>query len=151
NEGSSFTIGASSITDPSQADTTAGFHYSYAIDGVWQVGNGFTYGGSSSTATGYTHTFDDGPATHTVTERIFDKDGGFFDCVATITVDNVNPTAGTFTYQTGSTTTSTSTISGGQLVLSAHVNEGSSFSIDASSVTDPSQTDTSSGFRYAYA
>src|SRR5262249_53896750 len=92
-EGSSFTISAASITDPSQADTDAKFRFAYEIDGVWQNGGYPTYF-DSGTDPSFTHTFDDGPATHTVTERIFDKNGGFFDCVATITVDNVAPTAG---------------------------------------------------------
>src|SRR5262249_39912717 len=76
NEGSSFTVGLSGATDPSSADVAAGFHYAFAVDGASL--SGVTYA-SSGTSASQTFTFPDGPSDHTITVRIFDKDGGFTD------------------------------------------------------------------------
>ena len=90
-EASTFSVGLVDPTAPSMAATNAVVHYAFAGDGVWQAGN--TYAASSSTPSSKNFSFDDGPSTHTVTERILDKDGGFTDYNAVITVANVAPTA----------------------------------------------------------
>src|SRR5436305_10883928 len=74
NEGSPATISFSNQHDPSNADTTAGFHYAYDCNNGSLAGA--TYAGSSASAS-TTCTFDDGPSTHTVRARIIDKDGSF--------------------------------------------------------------------------
>ncbi|HMJ76080.1 MAG TPA: PKD domain-containing protein, partial [Iamia sp.] len=76
-------------TDPSSADTTAGFRYSYDFDddGDWEVGDG-TYAGSSTSASATVPTSVlNAVGTFEVNGRIIDKDGGFTDYATTITVD----------------------------------------------------------------
>src|SRR5204863_89291 len=79
NEGSTFSVALVNPLDPSSADTAAGFHYAFAIDGISLAGA--TYANSGSAAA-QNFTFDDGASDHTVTERIFDQDGGFTDYTA---------------------------------------------------------------------
>ena len=96
NEGSTGTVSFSGQSDPSTADTTAGFHYAYDFnnDGTFEVGDG-TYAGSSTTvsATVPASYLAQGPGTRTVLGRILDKDGGFTDYTTTITINNVAPVA----------------------------------------------------------
>ncbi len=88
NEGDSVTMGFSSESDPSSADVSGGFHYSYAID------NPSLLAGAYSDATdgeSVSITFpDDG--SHTIYGRIFDKDGGYSDYSQSVCVSNVAPT-----------------------------------------------------------
>ena len=76
-------------TDPSSADTTAGFRYSYDFDddGDWEVGDG-TYAGSSTSASATVPTSVlNAVGTYEVNGRIVDKDGGQTTYTTTITVD----------------------------------------------------------------
>src|SRR5439155_20848587 len=73
---------------------------------------------------------DDGPSTHTVKGRIFDKDGGYTEYSTNVTVRNVAPTA---------------TLSNNSPVM-----ENSTATISFSDQFDPSSADTSFGFHYAY-
>ncbi len=86
--GSSADVTFSGQSDPSTADTTAGFRYSYDFDddGDWEVGDGTYAGGSTSaTATVPASTLN-AVGTFEVNGRIIDKDGGFTDYTTTITV-----------------------------------------------------------------
>src|SRR5205823_2754530 len=90
---------------------------------------GATYAGSGSSAS-TTCTFDDGPSTHTVKARIFDKDGGYTEYTTAVTVNNVAPTA--------------------DLNNNGPVFEGSAVSVSFLNQHDPSSADTTAGFHYAY-
>src|SRR5262249_59804336 len=68
---------------------------------------------------------------HTITERIIDKDGGFTDYTANITVNNVRPTA--------------------TLSAPTSVDEAASFAVSLTGGTDVSQADRDAGLHYAYA
>jgi peptidoglycan/xylan/chitin deacetylase (PgdA/CDA1 family) len=127
NEGSAATISFSNQFDPSNADTMAGFHYSYALSLAGLAGTyaAATYGASKS------FTFDDGPSSPTVYGRIFDKDGGSSDYSTVVTVYNVAPTA--------------------SLSNNGPINEGSAATISFSNQFDPSSADTMAGFHYSYA
>src|SRR5437763_13589227 len=87
--GSAATISFSNQHDPSSADTGAGFHYSYACNGDASA-LATTYAGGS-TATSTPCTFPDGPSTHIVKGRIFDKDDGYTTYDTTVVVNNVAP------------------------------------------------------------
>jgi hypothetical protein len=123
NEGSPATISWSGQSDPSQADTAAGFTYRYACDGQTL--------GAPTTSASATCTFDDGPSSHTVLARIIDKDGGSTDRTTDVSVANVAPTA-TF------------------IVPTAATNEGSTFTLALQNASDPSQADTAAGFKLEY-
>jgi hypothetical protein len=93
NEGGSATVSFSNSFDPSTADTSSGFHYSYDFDndGTWDVGDG-TYGGSvlaSNVSIPAALLADD--ATLAVKARIMDDDGGASDYTTSLTVNNVAP------------------------------------------------------------
>ena len=133
-EGSAGSVSFSAQSDPSSADTTAGFKYSYDFnnDGTWDAGNGLTYAGSvasasSTVAAGY---LDDGNGSLTVKARIFDKDNGYTEYTTTITINNVDPSA---TFSNGGA-----------------VDEGSAGSVSFSAQSDPSSADTTAGFKYSY-
>ena len=81
-EGSSFPVSVTGASDPSAADTAAGFTYAIACDG-----STFAAGFSTSCS------FDDGPSTHVIRARISDKDGGTTTLEATVTVRNLAPAA----------------------------------------------------------
>jgi hypothetical protein len=83
------TMSFSSVTDPSPADLAAGFTYSYDFnnDGVFEI-----QGSAASSATiplAYLGT----TGSHTVHGRVSDKDGGFADYTATVTVQPPPPPA----------------------------------------------------------
>jgi single-stranded DNA-binding protein len=122
NEGSSFTLSLTSASDPSTADAAAGFQYKF------DCGDGSGYGayGSSNSATCPTN--DSG--TRSVTGKIKDKDGGEREYAASVTVNNVAPSA-TFSHN-------------------GPVDEGSSFTISLADPSDPSSVDTAAGFQYAF-
>src|SRR5205823_6595087 len=88
-EGSPATITFSGASDPSSADTSAGFHYSYDC-----TGNGTnlasSYGAAGTSASSNCTFADNGP--YTVYGRIFDKDNGFSTYTTSVTVTNVPPT-----------------------------------------------------------
>jgi hypothetical protein len=122
-EGSSATVAWSAQSDPSPADTAAGFTYRYACDGV-------TLGPATASAS-TTCSFDDGPGTHTVLARIADVDGGYTDRTTDVTVANAPPSA--------------------TLSNNGPVAEGSPATISFSAQTDPSSADVAAGFTYRYA
>lgn len=130
-EGSAGSVSFSSPSDPSTADTTAGFHYAYDFDndGTFEVGDG-TYAGSgtATSATVPASFLADGPGTLIVRGRIIDKDDGFTDDTTTLAIANVVPTAA---------------VSGPAEALTSQV---STFLLRA---TDASPSDQAVGFTYA--
>ena len=88
-EGSPATFNFTAQFDPSVADTTAGFHYSYACDGLLTSLAGSYAASGTSSSVNCTYP-DDG--VYTVLGRIFDKDEGSNDYAASVTVNNVAPT-----------------------------------------------------------
>jgi hypothetical protein len=110
-EGDSALVSFSNEFDPSSVDVAAGLHYSFAL-------------GAGGLATSYATAIDgisklfsfNDNGSYTVYGRIFDKDGGANDYTTTVTVSNVAPTL---------------TLSG-----NSDVNEGSSYTLDLSSL-DP--------------
>jgi len=127
-EGGSITIRLLDPTDPSGIDAAAGFHYAFACH------NGDlsdkTYANASSEDAKVCTGYDDGDGATTVKGRIIDKDGGFTEYSATLTVHNVAPTA---------TLSAPSTVDAGQAIA-----------LSLTGVTDPSSADTSAGFTYAF-
>ena len=93
NEGDPFTISLSSPSDPSTADTNAGFTYAF------DCGDGGGYGAYSGTASRGCTTDDN--AVRTVGGKIQDKDGGVSTYTTTVTILNVPPTVGAITAPTG--------------------------------------------------
>jgi large repetitive protein len=83
NEGSPISLSLTDPSDPSSADTTAGFTYAF------DCGSG--YGLFSPTSTASCATTDNG--TRTVKGKIQDKDGGFTEYTSNVTINNVAPTA----------------------------------------------------------
>jgi hypothetical protein len=84
NEGSSFNLALTNPTDPSSADTAAGFTYAF------DCGSGYgAFGSSSSTSCA---TNDNG--TRSVGAKIRDKDGGVTEYTDSVTVNNVAPVVG---------------------------------------------------------
>ncbi len=126
NEASPATISFTGQSDPSTADTTAGFHYAFSCTNGDL--SGATYAGSATSAS-TTCTYDDN-GVYTVKARILDKDNGFTEYSTNVTVDNVAPTA-TFNAPTS-------------------VNEGSNISLSLTDPLDPSSVDTAAGFQYAF-
>ena len=126
NEGSPVTVGFTNVFDPSNADQTAGLHFSYALT---EDGLATTYA-EALDASSKVMTFDDNGA-YTLWGRIIDKDGGFNDYSTTITVLNVAPTA--------------------VFSNSGPVLEGSATaSVSFSNQLDPSNNDQAAGFLYSY-
>jgi Big-like domain-containing protein/HYDIN/CFA65/VesB family protein len=94
-EGSAAAISFAAPSDPSSADTTAGFHYSYACAGG-AAALATTYAAASTSATSSCTYGDNG--SETVYGRIFDKDNGYTTYSTTVAVTNVNPTTNTPTF-----------------------------------------------------
>ncbi len=87
-EGSSSTLSLATPSDPATADTAAGFHYSFACDGLDpSLASAYALAGTASTAT---CTFNDN-SDHIVKSRIFDKDDGYTTYEATVSVNNAAP------------------------------------------------------------
>jgi hypothetical protein len=128
-EGSAGSVRFSGQSDPSSADTAAGFHYAYDLDGdgTWDVGDG-TYAGSASSSSAAVPTTDNGMIR--VRAAIIDKDGDSTTYNQTLTVDNVAPD--------------------GTVANGGPVDEGSIASVSVSGATDPSTADTAAGLHYAY-
>ncbi len=122
NEGSGFTLDLSGPSDPSVADTTAGFQYRF------DCGDGSGFGAWSTSSSQVCSTDDNG--TRNVAGEIRDKDLGSTGYTDTVTIDNVAPTA-TFSDD-------------------GPVNEGSGFTIDLTGPSDPSVADTTAGFQYRF-
>ena len=128
NEGSAATVSFTTPIDPSLADRTSGFHYSYALT---SSGLSSSYAAALDGAS-KAFTFDDN-GTYAIFGRIFDKDGGFTDSTTMVIVNNVAPTA--------------------TLSNSGPIDEGGSATVSFASPSDVSSTDTNAagGFRYSYA
>jgi len=123
NEGFPFTLSVTDPSDPSPADTQAGFQYAF------NCGDGFGDFGSSNTAS--CPTVDNG--SFAVAAKIRDKDGDENTYNATAVVNNVAP--------------------GGSLLFTTQsVPEGSSFGFSLFNVRgfDPSLADTQAGFQFAF-
>src|SRR5213078_2962955 len=121
-EGSSFQLSLSAVTDPSSADTTAGFQYAF------DCGDGSGYGAFGGTNSASCATTDNG--VRSVKGKVKDKDGGTTEYTGSVTVNNVAPIA-TFN-------------------APASVGEGSSIGLSLTSPFDPSSADTAAGFSYAF-
>lgn len=80
-EGSDIALSLTDPSDPSSADTAAGFEYAFDC--------GAGYGSWSSTSTATCPTTDNGVVD--VKGKIRDKDGGFTEYTASVTVNNVAP------------------------------------------------------------
>ena len=122
NEGSSYALSLTSPADPSSVDVAAGFTYAFDCG----LGAGYSAPGSSSSANCLTN--DNGSPT--AKGKIIDKDGGFLEYTASVTVQNVAPTA-TFT-------------------APSEVQEGSDIHLALTSPQDPSGADVTAGFHYAF-
>ncbi len=121
-EGSSFHLSLTNPSDPSTADTTAGFTYAF------DCGDGSGYGAFSASASATCPTNDNG--IRSVKGKIMDKDGGVTEYTDSVTVNNVAPTA--------------------IFNATTPVDEGSASTLSFSNPVDPSSADTSAGFHYAY-
>ena len=121
-EGAPATISWNGQSDPSAADTAAGFTYSYACDGA-------TFGPATADATATCTFADDG--LYTVLARIADKDGDFTERTTDVAVENAAPT--------------------GELANDGPIGEGGSATISWTGQSDPSPEDTAAGFTYRYA
>ena len=117
-EGSSSTLSFTGASDPSAADTIAGFHYSFACDGL-TASLASTYASAGTSATTTCPFADNG--SYTVKGRIFDRDEGSTDYSATVVVNNVAPTVVAPADQSS--------------------NEGTSKSFDLGSFSDPGVND----------
>ena len=122
-EGTSFHLSLTSPLDPSAADVSAGFTYAF------DCGSGTGYEPYSAANTATCVTNDNG--TRAVKGKIKDKDGGYTETTASVTVNNVAPTA-TFNSP------------------AAAINEGASFNLSLTSPFDPSSVDVTAGFTYSF-
>jgi hypothetical protein len=114
--------------DPSNTDTAAGFHYSFALSPS-SLATSYAAASSSSSAN---YVFPDN-GTYTVFGRIFDKDGGFNNYSSNVTITNVPPTA---------------TFSGGPTSFDQ---APATVNVSFSGASDPSSVDTGAGFHYSIA
>src|SRR5262249_23125414 len=117
NEGSAATVSFADPSDPSAADTAAGFRYSFALNAGGVAGS-YAAAGTAAAAQ-FTYAAN---GMYTVYGRIFDKDDGFTDYMTTVTVNNVAPTA-TF-------------------ANAGPVNEASPVAVSFTDPSDPSSADT---------
>ena len=81
------TITFSAASDPSSADTSAGFRYTFDCSGTDDLAASYAAAGAMDNTT---CTFTDN-GTFTVFGRIFDKDDGYSQYSTVVTVDNVAP------------------------------------------------------------
>ena len=88
NLGSPATISFGGQTDPSSADTEAGFHYAFACDNGSLAGATYADSGAGSSTT---CTFTDAPGVHKVRARIIDKNDGFTEQTTDVRVDDPTP------------------------------------------------------------
>ncbi|HEX6131256.1 MAG TPA: PKD domain-containing protein, partial [Actinomycetota bacterium] len=121
-EGSAFTVSLGGATDPSTADTAAGFEYAF------DCGTGAGYGPFGPAASASCATDDDG--TRAVRAKLRDKDGGEREYSASVAVRNVAPTA--------------------RLTAPASVDGGSTFELALTGAADVSAADAAAGFAYAF-
>jgi fibronectin-binding autotransporter adhesin len=122
-EGSSAVVTFTGQSDPSVADVSAGFTYSYDFD---NDGDFEIVDSADATAAVPAELTADGLGSFTVHGRITDKDGGFTDYTTTVNVTNVAPTVSIAVQNSG-------TGQNQALMLTAN---------------DASPTDQPAGFRY---
>jgi hypothetical protein len=120
NEGSSFMLSLTGASDASSADTAAGLEYAFDCGSGYGA---FTPGNTATCSTNDSGTPD-------VKGKVRDKDGGEREYAASVTVNNVAPSA-TFSDN-------------------GPVDEGSSFTISLADPSDPSSVDTAAGFQHAF-
>jgi parallel beta-helix repeat protein len=113
-------------SDPSPADTAAGFRYSFAL----KAGDLATSYAAASPAARLPFAFADS-GTYTVHGRVFDKDGGFTDFTTTVIVRNIVPMA--------------------TLSNDGPIDEGGSVTVLFTDPFDPAPADKAAGFRYSFA
>src|SRR5205814_6062877 len=82
-EGSSLSLSLSGVIDPSTVDGTAGFQYAF------DCGTGSGYGTVGSVNSSSCLTSDNG--SRTVRGKVLDKDGGFSEYTAVVSVTNAAP------------------------------------------------------------
>lgn len=124
-EGAVVTVTFSDASDPSMADTDAGFRYSWALDPA-DLPNAYAAAGTATTAE---FVFDD-DGMYTVYGRVYDDDDNYSQYSTAVTVNNVPPIATMFSV--------------------GSVNEGSTGWVSFSEQLDPSNADTMAGFTYSY-
>jgi hypothetical protein len=100
NEGSSFNLAISGVTDPSAADTTSGFLYAF------NCGSGYSGFGPSASAS--CPTTDD--ATLSVGGKVKDKDGGVSTYSGMVTVVNVAPSITSASFGSGNASCGTDNV-----------------------------------------
>ena len=98
-EGRPATITFSAASDPSSADTSAGFRNTFDCSGTDDLAASYA---AASATDNTTWTFNDN-GTFTVFGRIFDKDDGYTQYSTVVTVDNVAPRTSTFAITRAST------------------------------------------------
>ncbi|HKB01441.1 MAG TPA: SdrD B-like domain-containing protein [Gemmataceae bacterium] len=132
-EGSSAIVRFRGVTDPSPVDTRAGFRYSYDFnnDGVYEIGDGKTFAGSIGSSVARV------PATalpdsgrYYVRARVFDRDGGYSEYRALVTVNNVAPTA--------------------RVAVDGPALAGAPTAVIVRFVTDPGVKDQAAGYTYSF-
>jgi len=121
-EGSAINLSLTDPLDPSADDTAAGFEYAF------DCGDSAGYAAFSTNHSATCPTNDNG--TRTIKGKIKDKDGGVTEYTASVTVNNVAPTA-TFN-------------------APANVDEGSGINLSLTAPFDPSSADTDASFEYAF-
>ena len=91
-EGSNGFVGFGAQFDPSTADTSAGFRYSYDFNNDGDFTDAGELSDVTNASVGVPAVYlNDGPGSRTVRARIKDKDGGFTDYTTSITIFNVTP------------------------------------------------------------
>ena len=120
NEGTAIALSLTNPQDPSSADVAAGFTYAF------DCGTGYAAPGSASTASCPT----DDNGTRNVKAKIIDKDDGFTEYPATVTINNVAPAA--------------------SFNAPSSVNEGDNIALSLTDPFDPSTVDVTAGLRYAF-
>ncbi len=97
-EGSAAIVRFSGVSDPSPADSVAGFRFSFDFnnDGAYDIGDGKTFQGSArGMAARVPATLLKDNGTYPVRARVFDKDGGSAEYIAIVRVTN-DPPSGDF-------------------------------------------------------
>lgn len=125
NEADPVMVSLTGASDPSAADTAAGFRYAFECNGGDLSGATYASASSSNLAS---CVYDDGPSTHVVKGRIIDKDGGWNEYAASVSVTNVAPVA--------------------TLANSGPVDEGTPVTLAFAGQFDPSAADSAAGFHY---
>jgi len=103
-EGSAVTATFGSVTDPSGADTTALFKYTFDCANV-TANLGTTYAAAGSANNSNCTYYDNG--SQTIAGRVFDKDNGYNTYTTNVTVNNVRPSITSAAFQAASTSCST--------------------------------------------